>query len=125
MHQFPITDVEKCITDMNPQIQCGNLHTLDVAKLAPDISLDDFERIPYTYRIPYITLDNDKFLSSFIPINRDIEIGKLLGEGAFAKAFHGKWQGKDVAVKELNLAGQSIIPRNIFQELRKEASVMR
>ena len=48
-----------------------------------------------------------------------------MGEGAFAKAYKGLWKDTPVAVKQLNINGQTIIPRNIFQELRKEASVMR
>lgn len=47
VHQFPIAEIEKCITDGQETIKCAGDHTLQVNKLAPDISMDDFERIPY------------------------------------------------------------------------------
>lgn len=37
-----------------------------------------------------------------IPL-REVEVGSLLGRGAFGAVFRGRWSGREVAVKVLNL----------------------
>merc|ERR1711981_1255300 len=44
-------------------------------------------------------LVNLELLSDNIPVLKDVEIGKVIGEGAFGEVYKAKWNNIDVALK--------------------------
>ena len=79
---------------------------ISIASLVPDITMSAFnkERIVY----------------------KELEIGKTLGEGAYATVYEGVWRGEKVAIKKIKLdAMDGSSGANVFSEFRREAWLMR
>ena len=49
-----------------------------------------------------------------------LQIGRELGKGSFATVYLGRWQGTDVAVKQLNV---SQLPVGVNAEFEREAAI--
>jgi len=57
---------------------------------------------------------------------QDLDLGKVIGEGAYASVYEGKWRGKRVAVKQLKLTSMaSRDDINVFADFRREVWLMR
>lgn len=54
----------------------------------------------------------------------DLEIGPLLGKGAFGKVYKGAWRGAPVAIKLFDAVELNEADENTLDEIRKEAELM-
>ena len=41
---------------------------------------------------------------------KDVEVGKIVGRGSFVVVHHGRWRGKDVAVKKIRVPNSANVP---------------
>lgn len=69
--------------------------------------------------VPHIT----EICSALMVKFEDIKVGEVIGRGTFGTVNHGKWKGKDVALKRMKTAGYV----NTLEDVSnyKEISVLR
>jgi hypothetical protein len=75
-----------------------NSLSIPIAKLAPDVAF------------------------VHVPIITEVETSKKLGEGGFGIVYKGKWDGRQVAVKELKVKANSEVSK--FREFQREVYTM-
>ena len=61
--------------------------------------------------VPHIT----EICSALMVKFEDIKVGEVIGRGTFGTVNHGKWKGKDVALKRMKTAGCCEYTRGCFQ----------
>jgi hypothetical protein len=107
-HLFARVDLEEAVQRTHPFVSCvagKKPRAVRVEWLVPDIAMTTFsgEKIEF----------------------KEIELGKVIGEGAFATVSEGYWRGNHVAVKQLKLTSMaSREDNNIFSDFRREVFLM-
>ena len=99
---IPMNQIESVAASGTAFIYCRDIPVrLDL--LAPDVSLGNLEHMMVEYS--------------------ELEIIKKVGEGGFATVFLGKYEGKEIAVKKLDLEKKESLGE-LFAEFRHEVSLM-
>eukprot|EP01125_Pyxidicula_operculata_P003837 TRINITY_DN1526_c0_g2_i6.p1 TRINITY_DN1526_c0_g2~~TRINITY_DN1526_c0_g2_i6.p1 ORF type:complete len:1660 (-),score=387.66 TRINITY_DN1526_c0_g2_i6:980-5959(-) len=91
------------VCEVNPE----DVHMIPLYHVAPDFAMADFESLS-------------------IDVNKDVKLGEVLGEGAFATVHLGHYNNKKVAVKVLKIKPdvQDKESLAVLNEFRREVRVM-
>eukprot|EP00029_Vermamoeba_vermiformis_P006458 TRINITY_DN2538_c0_g2_i1.p1 TRINITY_DN2538_c0_g2~~TRINITY_DN2538_c0_g2_i1.p1 ORF type:complete len:1060 (+),score=232.58 TRINITY_DN2538_c0_g2_i1:295-3474(+) len=105
-HLFEFAELEELVQNQSQFAMCpSGDKQIPIASLVPDITMSAFnkERIVY----------------------KELELGRTLGEGAYATVYEGVWRGEKVAIKKIKLdAMDGSSGANVFSEFRREAWLM-
>mmetsp|Transcript_560 Transcript_560/g.1284 ORF Transcript_560/g.1284 Transcript_560/m.1284 type:complete len:1538 (-) Transcript_560:24-4637(-) len=101
--KFSLAECEDAVTSGKSTVMCRGTIPVNVSELVPDVALNAALKVPYS----------------------ELEVTKVLGEGAFAKVFKAKWNDECIAVKQLFLTGDDKAAKEkAFYEFRQEVHLM-
>ena len=107
-HEFKVDQLLPLIADHKLINKCGGGHEVRLVEIVPDLLLQDLD--------PAFLLDPREVIYKQ-------EKESLLGTGAFANVYRGKYKGRAVAIK-LYTAKENTKVEEQFKELRSESKVL-